>query len=355
LGALLLDFFIKFFLASTILTFNCSVEYISLKALCHYQSPDIPEAIQKKIYGVLAPLFSQVTDDDSAKLQAAMYLLMLQGYPKDVLSIVFDQSLMFVRQYQSYDANSSFIPVLYEKKAWSLQNEYGLLKRGVGRLERQVGSELDLSIVLGFNYSAMPMAVLKSQGKSGADLLICCFASGCISIVDPKSFKEIWHRKAYQATKDDPNSILLYGGRHYIQFNDLYGYLIGGYKNVLCFRSFEQKNVFKFYTIDQVMNNEPCMYEITDFCLGYNQSVCKFVSTLNSNYFFNILYKRKPKLGYRVMYTTPLDDDDDYDKFKINTSIYYYHYDDKECQKKQVEIELEKKTFLFIFLVMIFV
>lgn len=33
------------------LKIDCSFHYISLKALCHYEDPNVSEAIEKKIYG----------------------------------------------------------------------------------------------------------------------------------------------------------------------------------------------------------------------------------------------------------------------------------------------------------------
>jgi hypothetical protein len=336
LGALLLDSFIKFFLATAILTFNCSVEYISLKALCRYQDPDVPECIQKKIYGVLAPLFSQkpwnseynepkIDDYSYSQVQAAFYILIPANFPKELQRKIFNKVSFSMRQYKSFRSQASFVPFLYEDRVWALQSERCQIKRHVGYQSYWNGVEwvpfvssdiLALFGFKGFNYRAYPTAVLKMKEKG---IIACLFLYGGISIADLKTMKETWNRKWQR----DDDSIV---------YHDDCGVLMTGYNDIICFLD-QSKNRFKLYTVFDLMNQKECSYQIQNKIDNnkFDMIHTKFLGSLtamNSNYFFYAFFLKKhvDPGSHSYFGCSPVN--------KILTQLYYVAYKDTSNEEK---------------------
>lgn len=268
---------------------DCSVEYISLKKLCHYGDQTVPEAIQKKAYGILAPLFSQrpwtakysepkIEYGDWSRFQAIVYAFNLHVFPQELVFKIFNKGLFMMRQYKKFDSQVSFIPFLYNNNIWALQNEYGHLKRHVGYSAYWDGSDwkdftssdvVNLSCPVGFNFVTNPLAVLKTQQK---DMVVCLFSSG-FSFVDLNTMKEIWSS---------------YNHNHF--FPNKKGSLIAGYNDYVCFLNSNKD--LNFYKILFLMSEENPSYVIKN-----NQ---KFNIMKDKNYDFLCCMNSK-NLFYRVV------------------------------------------------------
>lgn len=299
-----MNFYVTLLICFFAISSNCSIQYISFKQFCHYDDPRVPEAIQKKTYGILAPLFSEYSplfseyyrgqnaivpsqkdfDDRSldTRIQALKYFLLVLGntynleqqlvyHIMDYISPrIQSDSFKYIREYSSHYHNNLFsIPCLNKDEILLLHDGYGILEF------KNEKTKILLDAPMGFNCKS-PTAILKIpvtekliQRKLNSDnLVLCLFEFGYIAVVDltlkRKVFEFDWKPS-------------------------LYGRLIGGYKNIICAAN---KKALEFHNFDEIFSCKETLYTISDekfrdkkFCKIHDE---KYIvsSTLNLNFFF---------------------------------------------------------------------
>jgi hypothetical protein len=311
---------------------DCCFDYISLKALCHYQSPDVPEAIQKKAYGILAPLCSQkpwkneckepkVDNKSYSQIQAAFYILISFNFPKELQYKIFDSVYFEMRQYKSFSSKADFIPFLHGKKIWSLQEGH-LLFSGIGWRSESDEYVLRLNESKPYQRGLEASQVVKTNEPN---LVMCLFKGfGLMFLVDLKAMKEVWRRKYRLEDGED-------GGRkNTLVYDDSYGYLITGYNNIFCFMDNLTGN-FKLYSLSDLIDNK------LNFCEIENDiQFDELLLALNSKYFFCAASPKKNHSGpsYQIAGGQP-------DK------LYYVSYM-QDSNKKIILHTLSKSYFIIL-------
>ncbi len=299
-----------------------SSEYISLKKLCYYDDVAVPQKTQKKIYGILAPLFSQKLSTerypeekisyDNKKLQAVIYVL--KGFfPSEILVKMFGLHLFHIRQNKIFDSRVLGIPFSYNDKIWLLHKEKRLIEQH-GKCKSS--NRLQLSNYTFWNFNTYPQSVLKCDENG---LFICLFRFGCISVVNLKTMQEIWSR-GYS-----PNRIPGKGVE--IVVNDDYGDALTGYRSIIAFFKQNEKK-FNFYDFADPFNPKKQLYEIysEDFKIAHTEN-CKLMIAMNVKYFFYTFYnKRWIERGPHSHYH--------YSSIKdFSNNLYFFYYKLKKKQK----------------------
>lgn len=344
-----------------------SCEYISLKKICHYNDPSVPEVIQKKTYGIVAPLFSKnlfkswipwkksfelpicfnKTSYDfypaDPRIHSLYYVLKLfcENFPSDLFSRVFAeissefdmQPLFSLRQYGNWCLQLKNIPFLNNDQLWFLQSENGYLFSQDDIKTRAIS--VKLTCYKHFNYQTLPIAILKvpSTEFNSENLVLCLFLNGCMNLIDLTAKKQLWLRPYYPNQKNDDMPF----------FDDKLLNLITGYKNTVCFGD---KNFLNFYTIYNVTHDKPCQYSIQNdkFNMLYQRKYIG-LTALNLCFFFYTFSYYKPTSGFsrellpRITFKSGRDD--------LNRSLYYVSYKDQNPQET-VLITLDESSNFFV-------
>ena len=302
---------------------NCSIDYISFKELCRYGDPEVPEAIQKKTYTILAPLLSQnfFNEDilyiNGPMIQAFIYALNLHRLPQDIVSKIFEYNFFNIRQSKYFSLNNKdSIPFLYNNHVYSLDDEYGVLKHYISDSPcfhpcKCEIKKIQLTCIELFNYHTKPLAVLQTSQK---EVVACLFSTGSICMVNLNTMKEIWFRKFDYGTRE---------------FCDNDGFLIAGYNDTICFL---KRNISFYYLIFRNIFNLkkieilPCVDQNDlgeeKFAMMNNQSF-DFLRCMNSKHLFYTFREREyvSRGPYSYYYFPSIKN--------ISNNLYYVSYTER--------------------------